>query len=217
MLFQSLGGEDPLEQEIAIHSSILPGKSRGQRSLVDCSPWDCIESDMTENAHNKMKQVMPKCLMVVTMFLPSQNEEGDGKMGGCEILQNRKQQEERKGGLLKSDRVFFSCPLVSEGHWIKGQSMRMLKSFPYSVGPPHQVLHSQISANLMDTEGWRTACVESWPLSSDTLKQEASTFVGLRFMRQGGERTQSLVLSSCLFFFKFIFCSFLFCIGGIAD
>ena len=26
---------------------LLPGKSRGQRSLVGCSPWGCEESDMT--------------------------------------------------------------------------------------------------------------------------------------------------------------------------
>ena len=30
----SLGWEDPLEKEIATHSSTLPGKSHGQRSLV---------------------------------------------------------------------------------------------------------------------------------------------------------------------------------------
>ena len=29
----------------------LPGKSHGQRSLVDCSPWDHKESDMTERHH----------------------------------------------------------------------------------------------------------------------------------------------------------------------
>ena len=32
-LVQSLGWEDPLEEEMATHSSILPGKSHGQRSL----------------------------------------------------------------------------------------------------------------------------------------------------------------------------------------
>ena len=37
---QSLGWEDPLEKEMAIHSSILPGKSHGQRSLEGYSPWD---------------------------------------------------------------------------------------------------------------------------------------------------------------------------------
>ena len=30
---------------------LLPGKSHGQRSLVDYSPWGCKESDRTEQAH----------------------------------------------------------------------------------------------------------------------------------------------------------------------
>ena len=30
---------------------LLPGKSHGQRSLVDYSPWDCKESDTTEQLH----------------------------------------------------------------------------------------------------------------------------------------------------------------------
>ena len=29
----------------------LPGKLHGQKSLVDCSPWGCEESDMTERLH----------------------------------------------------------------------------------------------------------------------------------------------------------------------
>ena len=33
---QSLGHEDPLKKEIPI---LLPGKSHGQRSLADYSPW----------------------------------------------------------------------------------------------------------------------------------------------------------------------------------
>ena len=33
---------------MAPHSSILPGKSHGQRSLVGCSPWGREESDTTE-------------------------------------------------------------------------------------------------------------------------------------------------------------------------
>ena len=36
---QSLGGEDPLEKEIAIIAVFLPGKSHGQRGLVGYSPW----------------------------------------------------------------------------------------------------------------------------------------------------------------------------------
>ena len=48
---QTLGWEDPLEKEMAIHSSILPGKSHGQRSLEGYSPWGHKESD-TERLHN---------------------------------------------------------------------------------------------------------------------------------------------------------------------
>ena len=33
MRVRSLGGEDPLEEEVAMRSSILPGKFHGQRSL----------------------------------------------------------------------------------------------------------------------------------------------------------------------------------------
>ena len=46
---QSLGGEDPLGQGKATHSTVfLPGESHGQRSLVGYSPWGLKESDMTE-------------------------------------------------------------------------------------------------------------------------------------------------------------------------
>ena len=36
---QSLVWENPLEEEMATHSSILAGKSHGQRSLVGYSSW----------------------------------------------------------------------------------------------------------------------------------------------------------------------------------
>ena len=65
---QSLGWEDPLEEDMATHSSMgkqyliqksileleihsnpfSPGKSHGQRSLVGYSPWSHKKSDMTE-------------------------------------------------------------------------------------------------------------------------------------------------------------------------
>ena len=45
---QSLGWEDPLEEGMAAHSGILPGKSHGQRSLVGYSPWGRRELDTTE-------------------------------------------------------------------------------------------------------------------------------------------------------------------------
>ena len=36
---QSLGWDDPLEKEMATHSSILLGEFREQRSLAGHSPW----------------------------------------------------------------------------------------------------------------------------------------------------------------------------------
>ena len=45
---QSLGQADLLEKEMATHSSILPGKSHGRRSLVGYSPWGRKELDTTE-------------------------------------------------------------------------------------------------------------------------------------------------------------------------
>ena len=38
----------PLEKEMATHSSILPGESHGQRSLVGYGPWGCKDFDMNE-------------------------------------------------------------------------------------------------------------------------------------------------------------------------
>ena len=48
---RSLGWEDPLEKEMATHSSILAWRSHGQRSLAGYSPWGHKESDTTERLH----------------------------------------------------------------------------------------------------------------------------------------------------------------------
>ena len=55
---QSLGWEDPLEEEMETHSSILAWRIPRRRSLEACSPWGLtelgaskqwsMESDMTE-------------------------------------------------------------------------------------------------------------------------------------------------------------------------
>ena len=37
-----------LEKEMATHSSVLPGESQGQGSLVVCRLWGRTESDTTE-------------------------------------------------------------------------------------------------------------------------------------------------------------------------
>ena len=49
MRVQSMGGEDPLEEEMATHSPVfLPGESHGQRSLVGYSPWGRKKLDTIE-------------------------------------------------------------------------------------------------------------------------------------------------------------------------
>ena len=44
----SVGQDDPLEEGMGTHSSILPGESHGQGSLAGYSPQDRKGSDMTE-------------------------------------------------------------------------------------------------------------------------------------------------------------------------
>ena len=53
---------------------LLPGESHGRRSLVDCSPWGCEESDMTERLH--------------CHFLLSCIGEGNGNPLQCSCLEN---------------------------------------------------------------------------------------------------------------------------------
>ena len=66
---QYLGREDLLEKEMATHSSILPGKSHGQRSLAGSSSWGCKESDMTEQlTHNQYSNEYP-CLGIFSASL----------------------------------------------------------------------------------------------------------------------------------------------------
>ena len=54
--FPSLGWEDPPDEEIATIPVFLPGKSHGQRSLVDYSPQGQKQSDMTEKLSPKKKR-----------------------------------------------------------------------------------------------------------------------------------------------------------------
>ena len=48
MKFQSLGREDPLEEEMQPTPVFLPGEFHGQRSLVGYGPWGSKESNTDE-------------------------------------------------------------------------------------------------------------------------------------------------------------------------
>ena len=57
MSVRSLGREDPPEEKMATLSSILLGKSHGQRSLAGYSPQGRKESGMTEQLSTKAHTV----------------------------------------------------------------------------------------------------------------------------------------------------------------
>ena len=66
MRVQSLGWEDPLEEGLATHSSVLAWRIHGQRSLVGYSPWGHKESDTTEaTEHKGMDQYRLRCIFGV--------------------------------------------------------------------------------------------------------------------------------------------------------
>ena len=64
----SLGWEDALKKEMAIHSVFLSGKSRGQRRLVGYSPWDC----------KRLGQLDWACAHTYTHTLSGQEDRSNG-------------------------------------------------------------------------------------------------------------------------------------------
>jgi len=58
MWVQSLSWEDPLEEEMAIHCSILAWKIPWTEEPGGYSPWDPKESDMTERLATHTKRTL---------------------------------------------------------------------------------------------------------------------------------------------------------------
>ena len=56
MWVRFLGWEDPLEEGMETHSSILAWRIHGQRSLVSHSPWCCRDSDTSEGTEHARMQ-----------------------------------------------------------------------------------------------------------------------------------------------------------------
>ena len=57
---QSLGGEDPLEKGMAIHSSILAWRIPGtERSLVGYGPWGHKDLDKTQQITHREANTVP--------------------------------------------------------------------------------------------------------------------------------------------------------------
>ena len=74
---RSLGQEDPLEKEMATHSSTLAWRIHGRRSLVGYSPCDLKKSDMTERVHF-LSKVKDKLLYLT---LPTTHKEAQYLLG----------------------------------------------------------------------------------------------------------------------------------------
>ena len=72
---RSLGWEDPLEKEMAIHSSILAWRSHGRRSLVGYSPWGCKQSDTTEWLHLLCTVLIAIRTDLIRVTMGQENEE----------------------------------------------------------------------------------------------------------------------------------------------
>ena len=68
MLVQSLGGEDPLEEEMATHSSILAWKIPWTEELAGCSPLGRKELDTTELARKYVFSVILQVVVIVLQF-----------------------------------------------------------------------------------------------------------------------------------------------------
>ena len=58
MQVRSLGGEDPLEEDMATHSSVLTRKPHGQRTLAGYSPQGHKELDTTERLSTQEMDTM---------------------------------------------------------------------------------------------------------------------------------------------------------------
>ena len=80
---------------MATHSSILPGKSHGWRSLVGYSPWGHQELDMTERLHFHFS-------------LTAESEEE------LKILMKVKEESEKAGLKLniQNKNIMLSCPIT---------------------------------------------------------------------------------------------------------
>ena len=61
----SLIWEDPLEKEMATHSSLLAGKSHGQRNPACCSPWGhkIVGHDLVTEQQQTVTTYLSECLV----------------------------------------------------------------------------------------------------------------------------------------------------------
>ena len=71
---QSLGWEDPREEEMATHSSILAWRIPWTGVLEDYSPWGLKELDMTEHARTRPSEMAASSMPIFQMRTGSEHE-----------------------------------------------------------------------------------------------------------------------------------------------
>ena len=116
-----LGGEDPLENEMATHSSITPGESHGQRGQVDYTVQRVPKSQtwLSDWAHTQKKTGRKECTHVST-FMPMSiistfTERERSKPGRNSRFGNSSQTLQSPYSRMERQRV--SLLLVSDSFW----------------------------------------------------------------------------------------------------
>ena len=83
-----VGRKQAPEKAMAPHSSVLPGKSHGWRSLVGCSPWGRWGSTTTERLHFHFSfftfMRWRRKWQPTPVFLPGESQ-GQGSLVGCHL------------------------------------------------------------------------------------------------------------------------------------
>ena len=117
--FPSLGWEDPPDEEIATIPVFLPGKSHGQRSLVDYSPQGQKQSDMTE-------KLSPKKKRDDSSFSPKKGHVRTQQEGSCHFPASRTM---RNQFLLSKPPSIWYFVLTAQAKTTMGQNYRLSWEF----------------------------------------------------------------------------------------
>ena len=118
----SLGRENPLEEGLATHSSILAWRIQGQRSLVGYSPWGHKESDMTEARMQESWQLEQRQGNTsLNQMTPGWHVRGHGWKAKGHLRKSRGKREGERPplALLAGKKHVFrrAVPLTSYGWW----------------------------------------------------------------------------------------------------